>query len=561
MASPSMIAVDNYLAQTFSKYSFDSTYSYVTWHKISGEALSDLRSLQMNLLQKVESSVQYYYEEEQLAKSRTLVFLVLSIILLFSLVFFILALINRSLKQIQKAALKIAGGATDIKLHHNSNDAIGSLATSIRKIDDQNRRLTLAAGNIGRGDFNTPLHLRSNEDLLSNAILQMRDNLKTFTNDLQMSREEFRKLADFMPQIVWTAMPDGTTDYLNAKWYEITGDRTENITNGWMHVLHPDDLGKSLNLWLKAVEQEKDYEIEYRFLDVRSNTYRWFLGRSVPVRDAEGNVVKWFGTCTDIHDQKMQEEILENTIATRTRELQRSNEDLQQFAHVASHDLKEPLRKIRTFGDMLQMEFGNLLPERARVYISKIQFSSERMSNMIEGVLKYSVMNASEKDLEIIQPALVLDGIKNDLELLMIQKDAKIIYGRLPKLKVIPALIYQLFYNLLNNALKFSKPDVPVEINITAKEVVSTAAHAWLDLPEGKAFICLEFADNGIGFNPDYAQKMFNVFTRLNPMHQYEGTGLGLALCKKIVQRHGGAIYAEGNEGAGASFFVLLPKE
>ncbi|MBA2746535.1 MAG: PAS domain-containing protein, partial [Flavisolibacter sp.] len=341
----------------------------------------------------------------------------------------------------------------------------------------------------------------------------------------------------------------------------ITGDRTENITNGWMHVLHPDDLGKSLNLWLKAVEQEKDYEIEYRFLDVRSNTYRWFLGRSVPVRDAEGNVVKWFGTCTDIHDQKMQEEILENTIATRTRELQRSNEDLQQFAHVASHDLKEPLRKIRTFGDMLQMEFGNLLPERARVYISKIQFSSERMSNMIEGVLKYSVMNASEKDLEIIQPALVLDGIKNDLELLMIQKDAKIIYGRLPKLKVIPALIYQLFYNLLNNALKFSKPDVPVEINITAKEVVSTAAHAWLDLPEGKAFICLEFADNGIGFNPDYAQKMFNVFTRLNPMHQYEGTGLGLALCKKIVQRHGGAIYAEGNEGAGASFFVLLPKE
>ncbi|MDQ3551618.1 MAG: ATP-binding protein, partial [Bacteroidota bacterium] len=150
-------------------------------------------------------------------------------------------------------------------------------------------------------------------------------------------------------------------------------------------------------------------------------------------------------------------------------------------------------------------------------------------------------------------------GIANDLELLILQKEAKIFYLNLPKIRASSTLIYQLFYNLINNALKFSKEALPAQIHLSAKEVSSSELKVAANLPKAKKYWEIIIKDNGIGFNQDYADKMFHVFTRLNTRDKYEGTGLGLALCKKIVHRHQGFIYAEGKEGEGAVFHLLLP--
>jgi light-regulated signal transduction histidine kinase (bacteriophytochrome) len=255
----------------------------------------------------------------------------------------------------------------------------------------------------------------------------------------------------------------------------------------------------------------------------------------------------------------MQKECLEELVTQRTFELNRSNEDLQQFAHVASHDLKEPLRKISTFSQRLGMEFGELIPEKGKTYIQKLQLSSVRMTKMIDSILNYSVVNATEQVDETVDLNMVLDGITNDLELVIVQKEANILYSKLPLLRGASTLLYQLFYNLINNALKFSKADVSPVISIYANKVSSSELTGVASVKKASFFYHIKIEDNGIGFNQDYADRMFNVFTRLNSKDKYEGTGLGLALCRKIVHRHQGAIYATGKEGVGSTFHIILP--
>ena len=251
-------------------------------------------------------------------------------------------------------------------------------------------------------------------------------------------------------------------------------------------------------------------------------------------------------------------EKMEQLVAQRTEELARSNEDLQQFAHVASHDLKEPLRKIATFSNILS-EQKDSLSDRGRLYLQKIEQASNRMSNMIEGVFVYSTITVNERPYETVDLNKIMEGVENDLELAIIQTEAQINYSNLPGIMGIPLLLHQLFYNLINNALKFSKSGTRPVINITSN-IVHKATEKNTSV-NGKPirYVQITIKDNGIGFNPAYAERMFGVFSRLNSKDKYEGTGLGLALCRKIVTRHKGEIYAEGEEGQGASFNVLLP--
>lgn len=558
---PAFKQVDDYLQKVFSTFKVDSSFTYAQWNELCEQSLNHIRKIQLGLLSKVEDRVSAYHKEEQRSRTRTVVYLIIISAVLLFLLSYILAVINKSLRQLKVAALKIAGGATGVEVRQYSNDAIGSLASSIKKVDAKNNELAIAAQQIGEGNFLVNVQPRSSEDVLGNAIVQMKEKLLHSTTELNNSREQFKQLADFMPQIVWTANTDGHVDYYNNKWYEITGMKVGYGDQSWIAVLHPDDVGPCLTTWYRSVETGKPYEIEYRFKDVGTNSYRWFLGRALPIRDESGKIIKWFGTATDIHDQKMQKEKLEELVAQRTTDLKRSNDDLQQFAHVASHDLKEPVRKIRTFSQRLGDEYGNLVPEKGRTYIDKLQASSERMSNMIDSILKYSVVNATEDKMEPVDLNLTMDGIVNDLELLIMQKDAKINYAALPTIKAIPALIYQLFYNLVANALKFSKENVPALITITCQTVTADELEDATELPRADKYIRIVLSDNGIGFNQEFAEKLFNVFSRLNPRDKYEGTGLGLALCKKIVHRHNGIIYAKGEEGVGSSFYIILPKK
>ena len=249
-------------------------------------------------------------------------------------------------------------------------------------------------------------------------------------------------------------------------------------------------------------------------------------------------------------------EKLEQAVRKRTQELRRlnvsleqSNEDLMQFAHVASHDLKEPVRKVRTFTGRLLEEYGETLPDDAKKFLSKIQHATERMSTMIEGVLSYSILNSNEQPITQVDLNAVFDNIEADLEVAIEETGAELRRDKMPTVEGASVLLYQLFYNLVNNALKFSaEADKPL-ITITSR----------LSEGAGKRIAEVTVRDNGIGFDQEQSSRIFEAFARLNSKDRFEGTGLGLALCKKIAERHHGSINATGVKGQGAVFVVRLP--
>lgn len=246
---------------------------------------------------------------------------------------------------------------------------------------------------------------------------------------------------------------------------------------------------------------------------------------------------------------KILAETLEQQVNERTQELQRSNEDLQQFAHVASHDLKEPVRKVKTFTSRLEQHLAGKLDETAVRYIQRIHVATNRMFTMIDGVLAYSTTNAYQQSPQPVDLNETMKNIETDLEVIIQKTGTRFQYNHLPTIEGAPVLLYQLFYNLANNAIKFAKADVPSQINITSETIIN----------DGREFEQLVLSDNGIGFAKEYETVIFDTFTRLNSKDKYEGTGLGLALCKKIVERHGGSIAANGVAGEGAAFTILLP--
>ena len=259
----------------------------------------------------------------------------------------------------------------------------------------------------------------------------------------------------------------------------------------------------------------------------------------------------------------MAKEALEHTVQERTRELLRANErlaksnsDLEQFAYIASHDLQEPLRKIRTFAELLKKNVND--PTTFNTYYEKINLAVQRMSVLITDVLNYSRVSRATTHLEVVDLNELLQVAQSDFELLIEQKNATVRTDRLPVIRGQRAQLQQLFSNLLSNALKFSteKP----QVDITHKMVSATKAQKMhSELQPASSYVEIYFKDNGIGFDQEYADKIFQIFQQLNSPREYSGTGIGLALCKKIVENHGGAISATGEEGQGAVFTIVLP--
>jgi PAS domain S-box-containing protein len=248
----------------------------------------------------------------------------------------------------------------------------------------------------------------------------------------------------------------------------------------------------------------------------------------------------------------------ERLLEQKNLELLRSNEDLQQFAHVASHDLKEPVRKVRTFANRLTREFGTMLPPNAKLYVGKMEKAAERMHTMIDGVLQYSSLGSFEQSYQLIDLNQVIQNIESDLEILIAEKEATIQKGVLPTIEGSSILLYQLFYNLINNSLKFSRADLNPIIAINSKGIMKPVNG---NSQHEEEFVEISIQDNGIGFDVEDSKRIFKPFLRLNSKDKYEGTGLGLALCKKIVERHRGTIEASGVDGNGAVFTVCLPKK
>ncbi|MBC3787912.1 ATP-binding protein [Spirosoma utsteinense] len=262
---------------------------------------------------------------------------------------------------------------------------------------------------------------------------------------------------------------------------------------------------------------------------------------------------------------------LEERIRERTQELEqtnaamtmvnakllKSNRDLEQFAYVASHDLREPLRKIQLFSQLAESKADD--PVLIRQYNGKIFASAERMAALIKSVLNYSRLSNANDPFYPVDLQEVMEQVKTDFELVIQEKKAHITATDLPVIPGIPLQLNQLLSNLIGNALKFCNQSP--RITVTATVMTGSAMELSVELPTRKNYVQLAVADNGIGFDAQYAEKIFTIFQRLHPQKDFQGTGIGLALCKKIVENHGGKITVTSQVGKGTSFFVYLPMD
>ncbi len=370
---------------------------------------------------------------------------------------------------------------------------------------------------------------------------------------------------------------DYVVEIANERMYEIWGKSEEEISGKPIFTGLPEAKGQGLEDLLNTVY----------------NTGKTFTADEVPVllprkngietvyldfvyeafREGNNEVSGIMAVAIDVTDQVIarrkieeSEALLQTRVEERTEELKKANVDLanmnkelEQFTYAASHDMQEPLRKVHTFSSFLLHNNAVQLDDRGKNYLNKIASSVDRMKNIIDDLLYYSHQTRDDQMFESTDLNNIIEEIKADLELSIQQKNATIQKKELPLVKAVPSQMNQLFSNLFSNSLKFSKPGEPLQMKIDYK-ILSVQEVAELNIPEAQdKYIKIVFSDNGIGFEQQYAQQIFRLFSRLHGKAEYEGTGIGLGLCKKIVQNHNGLIWAESEPGKGADFNIVLP--
>ncbi|GAB3317250.1 hypothetical protein GCM10027299_08420 [Larkinella ripae] len=386
---------------------------------------------------------------------------------------------------------------------------------------------------------------------------------------VEASEARFRTLLEAISPMTWTNTPEGEVNFYNQQWYNYTGlDYDQTRAWSWQAVVHPDDLPNTLEMYLKALESGTLFVVENRYRRGSDGMYRWHLNRALPIRDETGAITLWVGTATDIHEQKSIEAELERQVQARTHELNesnqdllRSNENLTRFAYVASHDLQEPLRKIQSFGSLLQGQYAAELGETGLDLISRMQSSASRMSELIKDLLAYSRISTRQRIFDPVSLPDILSKVFEVLELQIHQTHTALtVQDDLPTIHGDASQLGQLFQNLVSNAIKFSRPGIAPQIRITYQKLAAS------DLPNpirtsrsAPFFHRISVIDNGIGFDEKYADRIFEVFQRLHGKLAYSGTGVGLAICQKVVENHGGAITAHSQPEQGSTFRVYLP--
>jgi PAS domain S-box-containing protein len=281
-----------------------------------------------------------------------------------------------------------------------------------------------------------------------------------------------------------------------------------------------------------------------------SGARRWISTTKVPLKRPDGKIIGLVGLSRDITEKKKGAERMERMVG----ELARSNSELEQFAYVASHDLQEPLRKIQAFSSRLRDRWGEQLGDQGADYLNRVENAAARMQVLIEDLLAYSRVTSKAKPFVPVELNEVAEGVLSDLEARIERLSARVEVGPLPQVAADPIQMRQLLQNLIGNALKFHRKDSTPVVRLYAETPQQTAESI------GAAEFCrIRVEDNGIGFEPKHATKIFQVFQRLHSRNEYQGSGIGLAVCKKIVDRHGGAIEALGTPGQGATFVVTLP--
>lgn len=369
-----------------------------------------------------------------------------------------------------------------------------------------------------------------------------------------------RHITDLAPNGIYVYdKVKGLNVFINKKVQELYGyseKEMEQMGHDFVsQIIHPDDAPAVFEK-LKKYDTAKDedvLEFEHRIRN-KEGQYRYMFTReSIFKRNQNGVPEQFIGVTVDVTDIKMAEkELREKNLA-----LQQSNEELASFNYIASHDLQEPLRKIQTFGNFLEETEQNLT-DQGKSSLRRMQMAAARMRTLINDLLAFSRASMVKEELAQVDLNDILKNAKSSLRTALKEKEAQVNACDLPVVQGVSFQLQQLFENIIGNAVKYCGPGVTPVVNITIKEIATEQAEA-LGLLPGWNYHCISVQDNGIGFEQQYADKIFELFQRLHTKSEYPGTGLGLAICKKIVQNHGGHIQAISNPGEGARFEIFLP--
>ena len=352
--------------------------------------------------------------------------------------------------------------------------------------------------------------------------------------ELARREAQFRNLADALPTLCWMAYGSGHIFWYNSRWYEYTGATPEQMEGwGWQSVHDPEVLPAVMERWTASLATGESFEMVFP-LRRADGLFRPFLTRVVPIRDESGRIVRWFGTNTDITGQKQVE-----------TELRNANADLEQFAYSASHDLQEPLRTVKVFSQLLAVRAKEKLDSQSMEYLDNVISGATRMEALVRDLLVYAQTTRFEAPGEPADANLSVQAALANLQGAVAEAHATVHVEPLPSLPVHPTQLERLFQNLISNAIKYCRPAVRPEVRIAATRLNAE----WL----------FSVRDNGIGIEAQYTDRIFGLFKRLHTSDRYSGTGIGLALCRRIVERNNGRIWVESKPGEGSIFYFTLP--
>jgi PAS domain S-box-containing protein len=352
------------------------------------------------------------------------------------------------------------------------------------------------------------------------------------------SEKMFHFMAESIPQIVWTALPDGFEDFHNQKLVDYTGlILGEDQDNSWQQIIHPDDYAPTLATWHSCLRTGDPYQVKYR-LKRHDGEYRWFLGRALPLKDTSGKIIKWFGTCTDIHE----EELAKIQLQDANQELTHINEVLDNFVYMAAHDLKSPVSSLKMLLQLLDMQTE---ADKKEEFIRMVNISVERLERTISGLIEVIFVESSQSPARDIFFEEVLSNIKTELgpQMDVCQNCIEADFREAESINYIEAYLSSIMKNLITNALKYHAHRRPLSIQISTKKV--------------NGAILLTISDNGIGIDlVRNKEKVFKPFKRFT--EQAHGTGVGLYIIKNIVEKNGGTIEVESEPNKGTTFRVYL---